>query len=79
MVSVVLTRRIKLARKSKRDFRTTGFMQDDMWYANLLLIPIGPALLVDLLRREQWPAAFARRATSLIRADASRHIGPEGT
>jgi hypothetical protein len=54
-------------------------MQDDMWYANLLLIPIGPALLVDLLRSEQWPAAFARRATSLIRADASRHIGPEGT
>jgi hypothetical protein len=54
-------------------------MQDDMWYANLLLIPIGLALLVDLLRSEQWPAAFARRATSLMRVDASRRIGPGGT
>jgi hypothetical protein len=54
-------------------------MQDDMWYANLLLIPVGLAPLVDLLRSEQWPAAFARRATSLIRVDASHHIGPEGT
>jgi len=46
-------------------------MQDDMWYANLLLIPIGLALLVDLLRSEQWPAAFARRAASSMRVDAS--------
>jgi hypothetical protein len=50
-------------------------MQDDMWYANLLLIPIGLALLVDLLRSEQWPAAFARRATSLMRVDASHRTG----
>ena len=50
-----------------------------MWYANLFLIPVGLALLVDLLRSEQWPAAFARRATSLMRVDASRRIGPGGT
>jgi hypothetical protein len=50
-------------------------MQDDMWYANLLLIPVGLALLADLLRSEQWPAAFARRATSSMRVGASDRAG----